>query len=297
MNNKQRTTNNETRDTSREHRAFTLIELVVSIALLVMVVAFAGVIFQRSIGSYRTAGAQAEIMRKLRAITEQLNSDFRGIQKDAPMAIWFQEDANNVRYDRIAFFAAGDFQSVRQYQYNGSYKTVAGNVASILYMPDISNPSILIRKQKILTSDDTLTLSPVLIDPNEFIKDSLAAWKVRPANLYFSDWIYSPAIDLRLEEDIPRYAASGVSNFTIQLSDDLGGVLGWTPASPADFPTWDINLGGFFGSFFNISGGVGLPDWQPANWPRAIKFTFTLHDSMGVFKKGQTFTHIVYLGD
>jgi hypothetical protein len=29
----------------------------------------------------------------------------------------------------------------------------------------------------------------------------------------------------------------------------------------------------------------------------ALKFTFTLYDSNGVFKDGKTFTHIVYLND
>ena len=28
---------------------------------------------------------------------------------------------------------------------------------------------------------------------------------------------------------------------------------------------------------------------------RALKFTFTLFDSMGIIKEGRTFTHIVYL--
>jgi len=30
---------------------------------------------------------------------------------------------------------------------------------------------------------------------------------------------------------------------------------------------------------------------------RALKFTFTLYDSKGVFKEGKKFTHIVYLDD
>ncbi len=57
----------------RTNKAFTLIELVVAIAILVMVISFAGVIFKVSINSHRTATASAEIMRKLRAITDQFN--------------------------------------------------------------------------------------------------------------------------------------------------------------------------------------------------------------------------------
>ena len=36
--------------------------------------------------------------------------------------------------------------------------------------------------------------------------------------------------------------------------------------------------------------------WQTPPGPgRALKFTFTLYDSHGVFKNGKTFTHIIYL--
>ena len=38
-------------------------------------------------------------------------------------------------------------------------------------------------------------------------------------------------------------------------------------------------------SYFNEIPGLG----------RALKFTFTLYDSKGILKEGQTFTHIVYL--
>jgi len=98
-------------------RAFTLIELVVAVAILAMVLSVAGVIFKVSIESYRTSIANAEIMQKLRAITDQLNSDFKDIRKDAPLLIWFQQDPANPRqrYDQIMFFSDGDFQSTQLY--------------------------------------------------------------------------------------------------------------------------------------------------------------------------------------
>jgi hypothetical protein len=40
-----------------------------------------------------------------------------------------------------------------------------------------------------------------------------------------------------------------------------------------------------------------IPSTPATLWPKALKFTFTLYDSRGVFKEGQTFTHIVYLGE
>jgi prepilin-type N-terminal cleavage/methylation domain-containing protein len=98
-------------------KAFTLIELVVAVALLAMVFVFAGTIFKVSINAYRTAVANAEIIQKLRAITDQMNADFEGIRTDAPLLFWFHEDTNDPsqRYDQIMFFADGDFQSTQLY--------------------------------------------------------------------------------------------------------------------------------------------------------------------------------------
>jgi prepilin-type N-terminal cleavage/methylation domain-containing protein len=113
MNKQQRTTNNE----QRTNNGFTLIELMVAVGLLAIVLSFAGVIFNASIKTYRTAIANAEIMRKLRAITDQLDSDFQGLCKDAPLMIFFRQEPRSDpnRYDQIMFFADGDFQSAQLY--------------------------------------------------------------------------------------------------------------------------------------------------------------------------------------
>ena len=49
---------------------------------------------------------------------------------------------------------------------------------------------------------------------------------------------------------------------------------------------------------------TGMPvvyraSWTPdiSDWPKALKFTFTLYDSKGILKGGRTFTHIVYIGN
>ena len=123
--------NNERRTT----QGFTLIELVVAISILVMVISFAGVIFKVSINSYRMASANTEIMQKLRAITDQLNADFKDIRKDGVIFVaWKAEYDNNlnrhVRFDTILFFTDGDFQSYRMH--NG--KIVRGNTARVCYM-------------------------------------------------------------------------------------------------------------------------------------------------------------------
>ncbi len=163
----------------RTSRGFTLIELVVAIAIMVMMISFAAVIFKVSIGSHRTAAANAEIMQKLRAITDQLNADFKDIRKDGVILVaWKAVFDNNIgrhmRFDTILFFANGDFQSY--HPYNG--KIVRGNTARVCYMlakdgygvtairPWGQKPEqrILARSQHILTSDVDLFTSPVFPD-------------------------------------------------------------------------------------------------------------------------------------
>ena len=124
-------------------KAFTLMELVVALAIMAVVLSFAGVIFRVSIDSHRLALANAEIMQKLRVITDQLDADFRSLRKDGEIFIvWAAEhkrqadypqiDPNDKRslafdrFDRIMFFATGDFQT-----YGANPER--GNVARICY--------------------------------------------------------------------------------------------------------------------------------------------------------------------
>jgi prepilin-type N-terminal cleavage/methylation domain-containing protein len=262
-------------------RAFTLIELVVAIAILAMVFSFAGVIFKVSIGAYRTGIANAEIMRKLRAITDQLNTDFKSVGKGMPIVVW---------QDRIVFLANGDFQSIRQYtDSSGNTKTVAGNLASIFYgMTDTvtvtgTGDEVLSRGQMILTSDDSLPDSNAL---DEYFKMSFYEFKAASQTLFDGDkrnWAGAslPALDPTSEEDLVRYMAKGVSDFRVHVAEwnDVVGRFDWLPGD---------------GSFVDADHAVQIHKRPGA---RALKFTFTLHDSMGIIENGRRFTHIVYLGD
>ena len=159
----------------RNNKAFTLVELLVAIGILAIVLSFASVIFKVSIGAHRTAIAYAEIMQKLRAITNQLNADFKGLRKDGEIfVVWVAKPLTNPdykdndldgyeRFDRIMFFADGDFQS---------YKTprVRGNIARICYMiakkGNVSaegqdrTKRVLARNLHILTNDPSLNNFP-----------------------------------------------------------------------------------------------------------------------------------------
>ncbi len=119
-------------------------EMVVALGILALVMSFAGVIFRVSIDSHRLALANAEILQKLRALTEQLDADFRGLRKDGEvMVFWRAGRAKNYggsnrnaeeafeRFDRIMFFAAGDFQTYGTY--NNPAEPIRGSMAWICY--------------------------------------------------------------------------------------------------------------------------------------------------------------------
>ena len=181
----------------RTKKAFTLVELLVAIGLLAVVISFAGVIFRVSINAYRTAIANAEIMQKLRAITEQLDADFKGLRKDGEIAVawtarpvtaggYVDNDLDGFeRFDRIMFFADGDFHS-----YWDNPMVVRGNVARICYMlankssnNPVSGPirpvqeepqrRMLARTQHILTDNSALG---VFLDPNAASEQELYLW-------------------------------------------------------------------------------------------------------------------------
>jgi prepilin-type N-terminal cleavage/methylation domain-containing protein len=287
-------------------KAFTLIELLVAVGILAMILAFASLIFRFSIDSHRTASANAEIMRKLRAITDQLNTDFQGFIKDPYPVVAFEttsDDPNGIRSDRIIFFANGDFQSTRQYLYvkpvgSDGLKTIYGDAARIYYGqsskpdPKTNNPQdcrkvILARKMQILTDDDTLydTDPNDPNDPNEYTKRSLSEWNLIEPPTDDNDlsiWIGRPNVQIdsndpnRTQEIIPMFMAEGVHNFKIELLEDVNdGSLVWWPSNQQVSEQDDYD------------GTTGFPP--------AMKFTFTLYDSKGVIKSGRTFTHIVYL--
>jgi len=160
-----------------KNKAFTIVELVVAMGLLVMLVGLSSVVFSTTVKAHRKATATIEITRNLRVVTEQLNADFRGLRKDAPLMFWFDSTVTagvEERFDMTHFFADGDFQTVREYsvRYDSDNDGVlessdavrpeilSGNLARIFYghtnspapAPDFQTYQVLSRKSHILTS-------------------------------------------------------------------------------------------------------------------------------------------------
>lgn len=267
-------------------KAFTLIELIVAIGILGVVLSFAGLIFRVSIDSHRMALANAEIMQKLRVITEQLDTDFRSVifeygGKNTARTQTYTIDGKDytVNSDSVVFFASGDYQSTDQYGTNP--ETVAGNVAAIFYgQPDPNSYTRepepremwLLRRQTILAPEAEVDDS----DPTgEYYATSLEAWIAGTPRADLDNWIKPPVIDPRdLQANQPMYLAQGVYNFTISYLE-VGDEVGTEPVA------WK-----------RYEGGDGVANINPY----VFKFTFTLFDSRGIIKNGRTFTHIVFVG-
>lgn len=262
-------------------KGFTITELLVAVGLLAVVLAAAGIVFRYSIDAQRTASATAEIMRTLRAITDQLNADFTGIQKDAPMVIRFEGDPNDSnKADSVVFFATGDFQTTNLY----GGQTIRGNVARIYYgqaeEPDPNSADSVIRRIKVLARRQVI-LAPsesTTLNPNEYEPNSLS----QQVNFYLNEpsdvnelWLRRPNVDPNDENDIPMYFAKGVDDFSIMFCDhnDINtGAINWQTLPNGSCKEYFIS------------------------YPDLIKFTFTLYDSKGILKNGRRFEHIVYIG-
>ncbi|MGA2679837.1 MAG: prepilin-type N-terminal cleavage/methylation domain-containing protein [Sedimentisphaerales bacterium] len=299
MNKKQHSTHDARRNTQY---GFTLVELVVAIGVMAMVVLFAGTVFKASIAAYRVATAQAEVMQKFRAITDQLNNDFQGLRKDGYLMLYSTYAGtapNNFRSDRLYFFSTGDFQS----WYNS---TVRSNIARIYLGHDRTSFTYTVNYWRLVQDINLLTPGMSGGDYN----DVNFAWcQVHPteitnnANAMF---LYPPYINTADSNTLSRLLCENAGQFKIEWTDgtiDAGsGAIAWfgfymqrSVGSPPDIPA-DILYGPIesyvTGSYYEAT---WLPSTPAVLWPTAIKFTFTLYDSHG--RNGQTFTHIVYIGD
>jgi len=272
----------------RKRKGFTLAELITAVAILAILAGFISVIFKSSIDGYRSAGANTEIMQKLRAITEQLNTDFEGLCKDGYLIIRKDmhtdrlvdeknpDETENVYMDRIYYFTTGDFQSWDD-------PDIKSNIARVFWGHDsnsLNNDNIplsqcrLARDVLLLTpgvsADDCRDLSFAQCKSQNDVNDLISLVEDSDEQNILTD---SVVVDIENNlGDVRRLLCENIGEFEIRWSRgeiDSDGKLIW----------WPGNLG---------------PNDQK---PKAIKFTFTLYDSKGILDGGRRFSHIVYLGD
>jgi len=209
-------------------KGFTITELLVAIGLLVAVLAASTMVFHYSIEAQRTAMATTEIMRTMRAITDQLNMDFAGLRKNGEIfVIWKAESGTHERFDRVMFFANGDFQS-----YGGDPAVVRGNLARISYMLAKTNnvrasgqspqKRILARTQHILTADAAFPIAnvnPVAFSTDqewfkwhnwfEYDRMTMEQWKNMPWNKKAE--MLSVITDVRVDPSVPDNLLMGAN--------------------------------------------------------------------------------------
>lgn len=174
-------------------KAFTIIELLVAMALLAMMVAISSMVFSAAVKAYRTANATTEIMARMRNLTEQLDMDLRGLRKEGEfILVWapspklrrdgFILDDNSdaipdqyISFDRLFFFADVDAQTFTEQTLNippGGSKRISSNLARVCYsfgrdaaniragQEPLGEKRLFCRTQHLFTGDADMPLFP-----------------------------------------------------------------------------------------------------------------------------------------
>lgn len=285
----------------RTRRAFTLIELVTAIGILVVVLLFASVIFKVSINSYRTAGANAEVMQKLRAITDQLNIDFKGFRKDGYLLLrsellnrneyWNSPAPAVFRADRVCYFSTGDTQAWK-------VSNVRSNITKVYFGHDYRS----LDDTTFPASEWSLARDAKLITPffSDIDADNISYADLKanvPATVFDVNNLLITGIPIDIQtdpNDVRGLMCRNVGEIKIEWTNGL--------KVPGDIMLWfGLLLPSGVGFPVEVLGPPYIATWTPLTpeqyWPKALKFTFKIYDSKGILKQGRTFTHIVYFGD
>jgi len=165
--------------------------------LLAVILSVSGMVFHRAVSAQRTADATAQIARKLRAITDQLNADFKGLRDEGEILMaWVpvtldslnslcvidcedyeNDDDGYVRFDTIMFFTEGDFQSYSEWPVedldnptNPEIRILNGNIARVSYMlaknAADDTPQNQPAAQRILARTQHILVAENIVKPN-----------------------------------------------------------------------------------------------------------------------------------
>lgn len=315
-------------------RGVTLPEMLVAVSITAAMMLMTGIIFKAASEAAGKAMAHNDIMAQLRALTRQLDNDFKGLRPDMPMAIIFEgididgDSIPDIRQDRISFYTNGDFQDI-----NGS---ISGNLARIFYGqatdihtisadPTSGDRYILTRRQKItsplaFTPLDSFGTGPLNYDFTDDENSHREFWRTEAtSSTNFQTVYFTEAADVSLirRPNIININAAGVSvdDLAVQklylLPDvDEFKIEFWNNTTGQ----WDTNFG--YAAYWGLPDldipppgtptPIGLINWwseddlqatsYPDPWPKALRFTFTLYDkNRRHYPDGFTFHYIVKL--
>lgn len=283
--------------------AFTIVELLVAMALVVILVALSSLIFATGVKAHRIADSTIEMTRRADAVCQQLTADFRGLRKDGEiLLVWvaspaIDETGNPIvpvqyqKFDRIIFFADGNFQS-----YNPQpTKHITGNLARISYVPaknSVGNRAqqqtdragrILARTQHIYTADTDVipfpdfsaAWDPALFETRNFSSEyqtmTMAEWTdlSHPSNpnvdaknnilTILSDIQNILAVDNSVTTGGPTVDKGDTSTLHNYFAEGMGqfGIQIWRQDEQRWFPQIDPNHDGDYSdSDYPLQGGV-----------------------------------------
>lgn len=226
-------------------QAFTLIEVMVAIALLAIVMVMAGAIFRAAIGSYRMAQANSEVIRNYRTIVDHLDRDLQGLRREGEIFILWgaYPDANvsgaeagYARCDRILFFAVGDFQSSG---YDPNVPDIHGNIARISYglakrydpaAAAYRDPAATSPRRRILARTQHILLPEPIADDREYID----AGQLASNDPRWRTWHNRQQYDAMTLLDWKRMSAQGHDDALSVIADANITVAGATSQVPSD---------------------------------------------------------------
>ncbi|NLH17968.1 MAG: hypothetical protein GX455_15440 [Phycisphaerae bacterium] len=267
-----------------DNKAFTILELLVAMALLVAMMAVSGLVFKMAIDAHRRAEATSELTRRLRAIVNQLDADFKGLRTDCEIFIgWVpvpvdaqgnQLPSNTppanahhyTRFDKILFYANGNFQTYGQWPfidpalppdyvwgntaricYSHAEDPVAKANISTLQVPLVPARRILARSQHIYAPD--ARLSPIL----DWTTSTALLTSFTFGETGYSNVAQYDAMDPRLWTSLPR--SGDPANLKLTL---LSRIFSYFPLFPLNLPASDSDSPFLThrGSFSGPAGGL-----------------------------------------
>ena len=196
--------------------AFTLVEMLVAVAMGAALIAAAAGVFALASQAVNTSQANTDIHTQLRILFSWLDRDFARIRLDGPLVIIPQESdlgsGENVRIDQMYFLISGDIRSMDAPNYSASLAIISYGPDDIIDYAPLEPPYhwVFTRRATLIVSDpaasgtDLQQSSFAQLMVEFFAGDTSGAW--------------GPALtkpDLTDNDELPTYLLGNVVSFRI----------------------------------------------------------------------------------